>query len=124
MAHADRVHSTILPNSPSLNATFVEAGRQLLNVRAHHIVGGPERHDAEFGWVDQRLFKDQLLNALGGDRRASSSRPLTITYLDRGGLRCASLRQPRLCRRICVSEDGPDGLQGSGKSHTAALPSS
>ena len=47
MAHAEAVHSTTLSNSPSLNAAFVEAGKQLLNLRAHHIVGEPDRHDAE-----------------------------------------------------------------------------
>src|SRR6476620_9126500 len=94
MAHAEAVHSTAMRNSPSLNAVFVEAGKQLLNMRAHHIVGEPDRHDAEdlvanlrrlaaiidpvvaaigsyashhFGWVDQRLFKDQLLGALDGN---------------------------------------------------------
>src|ERR1700758_4954184 len=94
MVQAKAGHSTTLPNSPSLNAVFVEAGKQLLNMRAHHIVGEPDRHDAEelvaclrrlaaivdpvvaaissyanhhFGWVDQRLFTDQLLNALEGD---------------------------------------------------------
>jgi hypothetical protein len=63
-------------------------------MRAHRIVGEPDRHDAEelvaclrrlaaiidpvvaaigsyanhhFGWVDQRLFTNQLLNALEGD---------------------------------------------------------
>ena len=94
MVQANAGHSTTLPNSPSLNSVFVDAGRQLLNMRAHHIVGEPDRHDAEelvaclrrlaaiidpvvaaiggyanhhFGWVDQRLFTDQLLNALEGD---------------------------------------------------------
>jgi hypothetical protein len=47
MVQANAGHSTSLPNSPSLNAVFVEAGRQLLNIRAHHIVGEPDRHDAE-----------------------------------------------------------------------------
>lgn len=94
MVQAVAGHSTTLPNSPYLNAVFVEAGKQLLNMRAHHIVGEPDRHDAEelvaclrrlaaiidpvveavgsyashhFGWVDQRLFQDQLVGALDGN---------------------------------------------------------
>ena len=114
MAHANRVLSTSLPNSPSLNAVFVDAGRQLLNMRAHHIVGEPDRHDAEelvaclrrlaaivdpvvaaignyanhhFGWVDQRLFTDQLLNALEGDATFAIERAADNFILDQHGLR-------------------------------------
>jgi hypothetical protein len=114
MAHAERVLSTSLPNSPSLNAVFVEAGKQFLNMRAPHIVGEPDRHDAEeliaclrrlaaiidpvvsaigsyashhFGWVDQRLFKDQLLNALEGDATFVIEQAADNYVLEQRGLR-------------------------------------
>jgi hypothetical protein len=114
MAHADSVHNTTLPNSPFLNAAFVTAGVHLLNMRAHHIVGEPDRHDAEelvaclrqlaaiidpvvaaigsyanhhFGWVDQRLFKDQLLNALEGDATFVIQEAADNCVLERRGLR-------------------------------------
>src|SRR6476659_993627 len=114
MAYADRVHSTAMPNSPSLNAVFVEAGRQLLNMRAHHIVGEPDRHDAEelvaclrrlaeiidpvvaaigryashhFGWVDQRLFTNQLLGALDGDATFAIEQAADNYVLGQWGLR-------------------------------------
>ena len=114
MVQANAGHSTPLPNSPSLNSVFVEAGRQLLNMRAHHIVGEPDRHDAEelvaclrrlaaiidpvvaaigsyanhhFGWVDQRLFTDQLLNALEGDATFVIEQAADNYVLEQRGLR-------------------------------------
>ena len=114
MVPATTVHSTAMRNSPSLNAAFVEAGKQLLNMRAHHIVGEPDRHDAEelvaclrrlaeiidpvvaaigsyashhFGWVDQRLFTDQLLNALDGDATFAIEKAADHYVLDQWGLR-------------------------------------
>ena len=114
MVQANAGHSTTLPNSPSLNAAFVEAGKQLLNMRAPHIVGGPDRHDAEelvvclrrlaaiidpvvaaigsyashhFGWVDQRLFTNQLLNALEGDATFVIEQAADNFILDQHGLR-------------------------------------
>ena len=114
MVQANAGHSTTLPNSPSLNAAFVEAGKQLLNMRAHHIVGESDRHDAEelvaclrrlaaivdpvvaaigsyashhFGWVDQRLFKDQLLNALEGDATFVIEQAADNFILDQHSLR-------------------------------------
>jgi hypothetical protein len=114
MAQADAVHSTAMRNSPSLNAVFVEAGKQLLNMRTHQIVGEPDRHDAEelvaclrrlaaiidpvvaaigsyaghhFGWVDQRLFTNQLLNALEGDATFVIEQAADNFILEQHGLR-------------------------------------
>lgn len=47
MVQASTGHSIAMRNSPSLNAVFVDACKQLLNLRAHHIVGEPDRRDAE-----------------------------------------------------------------------------
>jgi hypothetical protein len=97
-----------------LNSVFVEASKQLLNMRSPHVVGEPDRHDAEelvaclrrlaaivdpvvaaigsyanhhFGWVDQRLFKDQLLNALEGDATFVIEQAADNLILDQHGLR-------------------------------------
>src|SRR6478609_12202939 len=94
MAHADAVHSTSPPTVSHIDAVVIAAGAQLSQLRIHRIIGEPDRSDAErlvanlrrlaaiidpvvaaigryashhFGWVDQRLFTNQLLNALEGD---------------------------------------------------------
>ena len=75
----------LCPIHPPSTPRLWKLAKQLLNMRAHHIVGGPDRHDAEelvaclrrlaaiidpvvaaigsyanhhFGWVDQRLVHE------------------------------------------------------------------
>jgi hypothetical protein len=114
MAHANAVHSTAMPDSSPLDAVIDTASAQLSQLRIHRIVGEPDRTDAEklvanlrqlaaiidpvvaaigryanhhFGWVDQRLFTSQLLNALEGDATFVIQEAAENFILEQHGLR-------------------------------------
>ena len=103
-----------LDPSQTLDAAVIAAGTQLLRLRVHRIVGEPDRTDAEklvadlrrlaeiidpvvaaiggyashnFGWVDQRLFTNQLLNALEGDATFAIEQAADNYVLEQWGLR-------------------------------------
>jgi hypothetical protein len=103
-----------MPNSSPLDAVIDTASAQLSQLRMHRIVGEPDRTDAEklvanlrqlaaiidpvvaaigrhashhFGWVDQRLFTNQLLNALEGDATFVIQEAADNFILEQHGLR-------------------------------------
>jgi hypothetical protein len=114
MAHAERVHSTTLPNSSALKVVFVTAGVQLLNMRAHRIVGEPDHLDAaelvsnlqrlaeiidpviaaigayaveRYGMVDRSRFTNVLLGAIDGEATFAIEVAAEHYYLEMRGLR-------------------------------------